>query len=47
MEIEIIYKNPSINKNEAFNSIEELHYFVVDTLQKSKKIANELDKYNN
>ena len=47
MEIETIDKKPSINKNEAFNSIEELHYFVVDTLQKSKKIANELDKYNN
>ena len=45
--IETIDKNPSINKNEAFNSIEELHYFYVDTLQKGKKIANELDKYNN
>ena len=45
--IETIDKKPSINKNEAFNSIEELHYFYVDTLQKGKKIANELDKYNN
>ena len=45
--IETLDKKPSINKIETFNSIEELHYFYVDTLQKGKKIANELDKYNN
>lgn len=45
--IETIDKKPSINKSETFKSIEELHYFYVDTLQKGKKIANELDKYNN
>lgn len=45
--IETIDKKPNINKRETFNSIEELHYFYVDTLQKGKKIADELDKYNN
>lgn len=45
--IETIDKKPNINKSETFNSIEELHYFYVDTLQKGKKIADELDKYNN
>jgi hypothetical protein len=42
--IETVDKKPSINKNESFNSIEELHYFYVDTFQKGKNIANELDK---
>jgi len=42
--IETVDKKPSINKNETFNSIEELHYFYVDTLQKGKNIANGLDK---
>ena len=42
--IETVDKKPTINKNESFNSIEELHYFYVDTLQKGKNIANELDK---
>ena len=44
--IETLDKKPSItiSKTEAFNSIEELHYFYVDTLQKGKNIAKELDK---
>ena len=42
--IETIDKKPNINKRESFNSIEELHYFYVDTLQKGKKIVNVLDK---
>ena len=32
------------NKKENFNSIEELHYFYVDTLQRGKKYAIKLDK---
>ena len=42
--IETLDKKPSINKTETFNSIEELHYFYVDTLQRGKNIAKELDK---
>lgn len=44
--IETLDKKPSItiSKAETFNSIEELHYFYVDTLQKGKNIAKELDK---
>ena len=42
--IETVDKKPTINKNETFNSIEELHYFYVDTLQKGKVIAKDLDK---
>ena len=44
--IETLDKKPSItiSKTETFNSIEELHYFYVDTLQKGKNIAKELDK---
>ena len=44
--IETLDKKPSItiSKTETFNSIEELHYFYVDTLQKGKNIAEELDK---
>jgi len=42
--IETIDKKPTISKTETFNSIEELHYFYVDTLQKGKGIAKELDK---
>ena len=42
--IETVDKKPTINKNETFNSIEELHYFYVDTLQKGKCIAKDLDK---
>ena len=42
--IETLDKKPSISKTEAFNSIEELHYFYVDTLQRGKNIAKELDK---
>ena len=41
--IETIDKKPFINKEETFNSIEELHYFYVDTLQKGRTIANEMD----
>ena len=44
--IETLDKKPSItiSKTETFNSIEELHYFYVYTLQKGKIIAKELDK---
>ena len=42
--IETVDKKPTINKNETFNSIEELHYFYVDTLQKGKCMAKDLDK---
>jgi hypothetical protein len=35
------------NENENFQSIEELHYFYVDTLQRGKKYAIKLDKCNN
>ena len=44
--IETLDKKPSItiSKTETFNSIEELHYFYVYTLQKGKNIAKELDK---
>lgn len=42
--IETLDKKPSISKNETFKSIEELHYFYVDTLQRGKNIAKELDK---
>lgn len=44
--IETLDKKPSItiSKAETFNSIEELHYFYVYTLQKGKNIAKELDK---
>ena len=42
--IETLDKKPSISKTETFNSIEELHYFYVDTLQRGKNIAKELDK---
>ena len=42
--IETVDKKPTINTNESFNSIEELHYFYVDTFQKGKNIANDLDK---
>jgi hypothetical protein len=44
--IETLDKKPSItiSKTETINSIEELHYFYVDTLQKGKNIAKELDK---
>ena len=48
---EIIYiessNKESIINNENFNSIEELHYFYVNTLQKGKKYAIKLDKCNN
>ena len=42
--IETIDKKPTISKNETFNSIEELHFFYVDTFQKGKSIAKDLDK---
>jgi hypothetical protein len=42
--IETLDKKPTISKNETFNSIEELHYFYVDTLQKGKVISKDLDK---
>ena len=42
--IETIDKKPTISKNETFNSIEELHFFYVDTFQKGKGIAKDLDK---
>ena len=39
-------KNSNISNNENFNSIEELHYFYVSTLQKGKKYAIKLDNCN-
>ena len=44
--IETVDKKPSINNNnnENFESIEELHYFYIKTLQKGKKYAIKLDK---
>ena len=44
--IETVDKKPSISKNnnENFESIEELHYFYISTLQKGKKFAIKLDK---
>ena len=39
-------KKPNNNKNENFQSIEELHYFYVDTLQRGKNYAIQLDKCN-
>ena len=41
--IETVDKKPT-HKKENFNSIEELHYFYVDTLQRGKKYAILLDK---
>jgi len=32
------------NRNEKFQSIEELHFFIIDTLQKGKSLAEDLDK---
>ena len=32
------------NQNEKFQSIEELHFFIIDTLQKGKSLAEDLDK---
>ena len=45
--IETVDKKPNNIKNENFQSIEELHYFYVDTLQRGKKYAIKLDKCNN
>ena len=46
--IDISDKNINkINNEYNFQSIEEIHYFFVDTLQKGKKFAIKLDKYNN
>ena len=45
--IETVDKKPNNNKNENFQSIEELHYFYVDTLQRGKNYAIKLDKCNN
>jgi hypothetical protein len=45
--IETVDKKPSINNNknnENFESIEELHYFYVNTLQRGRKYAIKLDK---
>ena len=42
--IETVDKRPNANNNEDFQSIEELHYFYVNTLQRGKNIANKLDK---
>ena len=43
--IETVDKKPiSNNNNENFESIEELHYFYIKTLQKGKKYAIKLDK---
>ena len=42
--IETAEKKQNNNKKENFQSIEELHYFYVDTLQKGKKYAQKLDK---
>ena len=44
--IDTAEKRPNNNKSENFQSIEELHYFYVDTLQKGKKYALKLDKCN-
>ena len=45
--IETVDKKPNVNNNENFQSIEELHYFYVGTLQRGKNIAIILDKCNN
>ena len=45
--IETVDKKPNVNNNENFQSIEELHYFYVGTLQRGKNIAIKLDKCNN
>ena len=45
--IDTAEKSPNNNKIEKYQSIEELHYFYVDTLQKGKKYALKLDKCNN
>ena len=37
----------SKEKNENFQSIEELHFFIIDTLQKGKIFAQDLDKCKN
>ena len=42
--IDTAEKKPINKKNENFQSIEELHYFYVDTLQRGKKYAIKLDK---
>ena len=42
--IETVDKRSNVNNNEDFQSIEELHYFYVNTLQRGKNIANKLDK---
>ena len=45
--IETVDKKPSINNNknnENFESIEELNYFYVNTLQRGRKYATKLDK---
>jgi hypothetical protein len=44
--IDTAEKSPNNNKIEKYQSIEELHYFYVDTLQKGKKYALKLDKCN-
>ena len=45
--IDTAEKRPNNNKIEKYQSIEELHYFYVDTLQKGKTYALKLDKCNN
>ena len=42
--IDTAEKKQNKNKKEYFESIEELHYFYVDTLQRGKKYAKKLDK---
>ena len=42
--IDTAEKKQNNNKKENFQSIEELHYFYVDTLQRGKKYAQKLDK---
>ena len=44
--IDTAEKRPNKSKDENFQSIEELHYFYVDTLQRGKKYAIKLDNCN-
>ncbi len=45
--IDTAEKKPTKKKSENFQSIEEIHYFYVSTLQRGKNYAIKLDKCNN
>ena len=45
--IDTAEKKPIKKKSENFQSIEEIHYFYVSTLQRGKNYAIKLDKCNN